>query len=549
MICRMCLNNINEFINIFRETDNEHNISEMIGKYFWFKPKEDDPISTFICTNCWLKLYDFHEFYKMVDKAHRLWKNGENTNCDYSTNKLKEYCSLPYKSETYENTYEMGELPFLIPQKDNEERNATTDRDILSDNIICNEIGQKTNLSYSEIMVESNDGNKREANTKINESKLSNENKISQKSCRRQNKISKSVKNVIVNNIKTPSEKRRGRPKKEKGIIKTKKSASDQEAYKAKIIEYDAEIAKYMSLYCDICNNKSDNFPALRIHMRESHNIKEGYVNCCDKKFNKRALLLYHIRQHLNPSYYRCEECDFTFSDRQSKHNHFLVKHQRDEDKIYACSQCSKKFVRKYLLEQHKSFSHRDFIPKCKNCGKRFKAVEELTEHHNKEDCNPGTMCDVCAKYIRGSAAFKRHQLEHQGVSIPKVQCDLCGLWYKDKRGLKRHKIKHIEAKQPHVCDICQKISPSRSAMLSHKRYAHGTDRTHECNVCQKTFKKPISLREHMTTHTGEVLYKCPHCTKTFNSNANMHSHRKKVHPKEFEETRKQRKQNKQSID
>lgn len=68
---------------------------------------------------------------------------------------------------------------------------------------------------------------------------------------------------------------------------------------------------------------------------------------------------------------YRCEECDFTFSDRQSRHNHFLVKHQRDEDKIYACTQCSKKFVRKYLLEQHKSFSHRDFIPKCKNCGKR----------------------------------------------------------------------------------------------------------------------------------------------------------------------------------
>lgn len=44
--------------------------------------------------------------------------------------------------------------------------------------------------------------------------------------------------------------------------------------------------------------------------------------------------------------------------------------------------------------------------------------------------------------------------------------------------------------------------------------------------------------------HTGEVLYSCPHCPKTFNSNANMHSHRKKMHPKEFEETRKQRREN-----
>lgn len=47
-----------------------------------------------------------------------------------------------------------------------------------------------------------------------------------------------------------------------------------------------------------------------------------------------------------------------------------------------------------------------------------------------------------------------------------------------------------------------------------------------------------------MTTHTGEVLYTCPHCPKTFNSNANMHSHRKKVHRKEWEEKRLQRRCN-----
>lgn len=45
-----------------------------------------------------------------------------------------------------------------------------------------------------------------------------------------------------------------------------------------------------------------------------------------------------------------------------------------------------------------------------------------------------------------------------------------------------------------------------------------------------------------MTTHTGEVLYSCPHCPRTFNSNANMHSHRKKMHLKEWQENRKHRK-------
>lgn len=33
-----------------------------------------------------------------------------------------------------------------------------------------------------------------------------------------------------------------------------------------------------------------------------------------------------------------------------------------------------------------------------------------------------------------------------------------------------------------------------------------------------------------MAHHTGESLYKCPFCPRTFNSNANMYSHKKKQH-------------------
>lgn len=44
-----------------------------------------------------------------------------------------------------------------------------------------------------------------------------------------------------------------------------------------------------------------------------------------------------------------------------------------------------------------------------------------------------------------------------------------------------------------------------------------------------------------MASHTGTVLYTCPWCPKTFNSNANMHNHRKKVHPIEWEEASRKR--------
>lgn len=37
-----------------------------------------------------------------------------------------------------------------------------------------------------------------------------------------------------------------------------------------------------------------------------------------------------------------------------------------------------------------------------------------------------------------------------------------------------------------------------------------------------------------MATHTGIDLYSCPFCTRTFKSHANMHNHKKKMHPNKW---------------
>ena len=88
------------------------------------------------------------------------------------------------------------------------------------------------------------------------------------------------------------------------------------------------------------------------------------------------------------------------------------------------------------------------------------------------------------------------------------------------------------------ICPFYWKISPNTHAHRQYIAYAHTMERKYACHMCQKKFRRPLELKEHLSTHTGEPLYKCPQCTQTFNFSANMHKHRKNAHPKEWLETR-----------
>ncbi|XP_035919210.1 PR domain zinc finger protein 5-like [Anopheles stephensi] len=174
----------------------------------------------------------------------------------------------------------------------------------------------------------------------------------------------------------------------------------------------------------------------------------------------------------------------------------------------------------------------------CTDCAKSFPTEQQL-QQHLKRDHKPGLMCDICSKWVKTKEGLRKHQQNsHFPQTTERVECSICNKWMKNNGSLQKHLIRHRTSDKPNICEICGKVAPNYAALKSHKLFVHIKQRTFRCLVCKKAFKRAFTLEEHMTTHTGSSLYNCPHCTRTFNSSANLHAHRKKVHRKEWEISR-----------
>lgn len=103
-------------------------------------------------------------------------------------------------------------------------------------------------------------------------------------------------------------------------------------------------------------------------------------------------------------------------------------------------------------------------------------------------------------------------------------------------------------------CNYCSKNDfRNRRSLKKHIKRVH-VEPKYECSYCEKKFKEDknlmvifkgnvgrnlnkIFLQEHIAARhsTGSSLYSCKFCPKTFNSSANMSTHRKKHHPEKYE--------------
>nr|XP_036229943.1 transcription factor grauzone-like [Bactrocera oleae] len=495
--CLLCLESSKDQIDLDSKEGIDLHGREVIELHF---KEELDMMSQFkmkiICLKCWNLVETFHKFYKNVKQVHK--------DAVYSL-----------KSVTFE-----------------------TDSLEIKEEIISNDDTHVERLTEYETKVEES---MLPASNSLND--VGNSSEIVSKALdvTDETLLEECIENSISSyDYSSDSEELKSGNEEDKRSKRKSHKINKRKSVNKKTEELDEYIAKKnFKFTCCICQISLENFTHLKSHFRGSHQTS-GYVLCCGKKLRQRGLLIDHINFHEDPDYFKCKHCGKRMKERRSIDLHLQYAHGNRE-RVHRCSICSKGFFRASCLKQHYNIhvTEDQKTVLCLECGKTFPDDVELGKHMRITHLNAyAKICDICGVSMKGRDALERHQAEHAGVSRKLLKCDLCDTTLTTKHGLVRHmKTRHTEEYQtPQVCPMCSKVSPSLQAHRNHIWYMHSLQRKHVCKLCDKAFKRLTDFKEHMATHTGEDLYTCSFCPQTFKSNANMYSHRRKKHAKEWAE-------------
>ena len=170
----------------------------------------------------------------------------------------------------------------------------------------------------------------------------------------------------------------------------------------------------------------------------------------------------------------------------------------------------------------------------CTECDKTFPSKLGLKMHRKIHKVREYLNCKICNRVFRTHRHLKLHEITHTEKenidSDFRYPCSDCDKKFKNRITLKNHLSVHT-GKRDFKCDVCDKSFRVQAGVYTHKKYyCKDSIKAFSCEKCPKKFTSPGDLAKHNTTHSGNKPFICDICNQAFSRAGNLRAHRNATH-------------------
>ncbi|KAJ6641702.1 Zinc finger protein [Pseudolycoriella hygida] len=252
----------------------------------------------------------------------------------------------------------------------------------------------------------------------------------------------------------------------------------------------------------------------------------------CSEILDERRLMDQHLHTHTNDNI--TEVVDAEAEDCS------INKLRHNDEFLYVCLQCPKKFRLPYVVKEHAKVVHHDKPKKeshCDLCDITFFSWHSLRNHQSKVhsglEKKPVTSKNNVNEIVRKVQVSPRKKGRKK---LEGNRCDICNNTFLSNRSMINHRTKRhpetvdnsLKHQHSYTCAECGKTIADISNFHKH-RETHEKRHSFTCDICSKTYRLKNSLQTHMLIHTEEKNFVCEECGKSFYTTSKLNLH-KQVH-------------------